>query len=209
MAVSYNIKIEKEGNIAKFTGKTKARDFRNWLNGHISKDARENKMESVMILQECLRAYNYYEPMQVGEVDIKSWRGKSGVEVVKGLDKLILIRHQKSSKNAEPQEKKIEIEKEELVAVINSIRELSILHEQIETKDLAMQYCLKLDIKTNDKGEGLFSTNNFWEKFFNFRRLHNRVTTILAGLESLGVISYSDGKTKLLDKNISVQLILE
>lgn len=202
-------KVEKEGKLNKFTGKTSAKSFRSWLEGRIGIYSKRNNEEYRQVFMEILRAYNHFEPVKQANVDIESWRGKSGVEVIKGLDRLILIRHQKPNKNEEPKEIRIEVNKDEIIAVVNAIRRLSILYESIETKDLALEYCNLMEIRTNDKGEDLLGTGNFWEKFFNWRKMHNRFTTILSGLDKLELISYSDGKTKLLNKELSVQLVLE
>lgn len=202
------IKVEKEGQYNKFTGKTTAKDFRSWIEHKIGVFSRKDNEEYRQVFMEILKAYNYFEPVKQANVDIESWRGKSCVEVIKGLDRLILVRHQKS-KGEEPKEIRIEVNKEEIIAVVNAIRRLSILYESIETKDLALEYCNLMGIRYNDKGEDLLGTGNFWEKFFNWRKMHNRFTTILAGLEQLELISYESGKTKLLNKELSVQLVLE
>jgi hypothetical protein len=210
MAVISSRPIEKVISQGKpvFSGKTTAKDFPTWLESRIGVYTKMNNEEYRQVFMSILTAYRHFNPRQEVQVDIKSWRGKSGVEVIKGLDKLTLIRHQKSNKSEEPKEVRYEYTKEELNAIVNSIRRLSIAFDQIETKELAIQYCSILDIRKNDKGEDLFSTGNFWEKFFNWRKAHNSFTTLLAGLEQLELISYSDGKTKLLDKNISVQTLL-
>jgi len=191
-----------------FSGKTTAKDFRRWVEGRIGVYTKTNNEEYRQVFMSILNAYNYYEPRKQAEVEISSWRGKSGVEVIKGLDRLILIRHQRSSKDEEPKEVRIEVDKQEINAIVTAIRRLSTMYESIETKDLALEFCNLMEIRFNDKGEDLLGTGNFWEKFFNWRRMHNRFTTILAGLEQLELISYSDGKTKLLNKDISVQLVL-
>lgn len=203
------VKVLIQGNQNKFSSKTKAKDFRGWIEARIGLFSKRNNEEYKQVFMEILKAYNYFNPVKQANVDIKSWKGKSGVEVIKGLDRLILVRHQKPNKNEEPKEIRMEIDKEEIIAVVNAIRRLSTMYESIETKDLALEYCNLMGIRTNDKGEDLLGTGNFWEKFFNWRRMHNRFTTILSGLNELELISYSDGKTKLLNKELSVQLVLE
>ena len=49
---------------------------------------------------------------------------------------------------------------------------------------------------------------DFWKNFFNNRPLHNRFTLMLGALDKLELIEYSGGNIKVLNKDISLQLIL-
>jgi hypothetical protein len=54
------MKVEKSGDYVKFSGKTKAKTFKSWLEGKISLFARKDNTEMLFLFQEILRAYNHY-----------------------------------------------------------------------------------------------------------------------------------------------------
>ena len=196
-------KIEKEGRLNKFSHKTKASDMRGWIQGWISTHARKGNMDMVFVFQEVLKAYNHFEPEKKVEVDVDSWHGKSSFEIIKGIDKLIIVKYQKREKGSEPQEVKTEVHKVELQGLIDSIRFVSKKGiEEMETKDLAFQYCYLM-------GYNEMLNGDFWKNFFSNRKLHNKFTLMLGALDKLGLIEYKGGKTKLLNKDISIQLVLE
>lgn len=196
------IKIEKEGKLNKFTGKTSAKSFRSWLESRIGIYSRRNNEEYRQVFMEILRAYNHFEKEKIVEAEVDSWHGHSSFEVIKGLDRLIIIKYQKPDKFSEPKEVRTEIPKEEIVATIDSIKELGASGEEIKTKDLAFKFCYRMGYNDTLNGE-------FWKNFFSNRKLHNRFTLLLGALDKLGFIKYLGGKTKLLDNKLNIQLVLE
>ena len=190
------MKVEKTGDYTKFSGKTKAESFKGWLEGKISLFARKDNTEMLFIFQEVLRAYNHYE--KVGIAKISSWKGKSGViECIRQPDRVIIKRMRKDEPNGVPKEVEVTITKQELNALISALN----FHkdkEWIETKDLAMTYSGILGLNHPD-----------WDRFFSDRVEHNKLTSALCFLESENLIKYSRrGKTKILDKDLSIQLVL-
>lgn len=193
------IKIEKEGNLESFVGKSKAKDFRSWLISRKSLASKRDNLELVFIINEIERAYNHYHKERVARVNAKQWKGKSSIEILKEIDKLIIIKYQKPSADEEPKEIRTEVYKDELDALIYSLKSSRL--EYIPTRELALDYCGLM--KYNEMLSG-----DFWKNFFNNRPLHNKFTLMLNALQELGFIKYKGGKTKLLDKDLSVQLIL-
>lgn len=195
------VRTERTGDYTKFSGKTTAKDFKGWLEGKISLFARKDNTEMLFIFQEVLRAYNHYNPEKKVQVEVEGWHGKSSFEIIKELDKLVIIKFQKPDKDSEPKEIRIEIPKEEIIAMIGSIKELEVSSEWIETKDLALRFSNKLGIyhsgwKTGDN------------PIFSDRKFHNRLTLLLDALDKMELIKYSGGKTKILEKDLSIQLVL-
>lgn len=198
--------ILKQGD--KFRYESSAKSMRGWLNGMLQRFSKQGNVEYEFVFREILSAYNKFHPEKVVEVTAKQWKGKSSIEIIKGIDRLIILKYQKPSPDEEPIQVRTEVTKEELEALIKSIkRNWNILNEPIETKDIAIYYCINLNIKKTDKGKDLFS-GNFWDNFFSWRRMHNKITVMLNALDQLKLIKYSGGKTELLNKDISVQLIL-
>jgi hypothetical protein len=189
---SNNIKIEREGNVTSFRGKSVAKSFRSWIASKKGQASKKDNLELVFILNEIERAYNHFYPEKITEVEVDSWKGKSSFEVIKQMDRLIIIKFQRIQ---------TEIGKEEIIAVINSIKELGLSGEGVKTRDLAKLFCIKMNYNEILSG-------NFWEHFFSNRSLHNRFTLLLGALDKLGFVSYKGGVTKLLNKGLSIQLVL-
>jgi len=139
-------RIEKLGEMNKFTGKTTAKTMRGWIQGRINKFISHNNTEMVFIFQEILNAYNYYHPETELEVKVDSWKGKSSIELIKSMDKLTIIKYQKKDKNSEPKQIITEVNKEELNALIEVIKKLNEDMETIETKYLSMAYSRALNL---------------------------------------------------------------
>jgi len=194
-------RIEKLGEMNKFTGKTTAKTMRGWIEGRINKFLKQNNLEMIFIFKEILNAYNYYHPETKLEVKVDSWKGKSSIELIKSIDRLTIIKYQRQNKYAEPTKSITEVTKEELNALIEVIKRLSEDIETIETKYLSMAYSRALDLghsgwKTGDK------------PFFSDRKNHNKFTLMLGALDKLGFVEYINGKTKLLNKKLDIQMIL-
>jgi hypothetical protein len=193
---SNNIKIEREGNLESFRGKSTAKSFRSWIASKKGQASKRDNLELVFILNEVERAYNHYE--KVGIAKISSWKGKSGIiECIKQPDRVIIKRMRKEEPNGVPKEVEVTITKQELNALISALN----FHkdkEWIETKDLAMTYSNILGLNHPD-----------WGRFFSDRVEHNKLTSALCFLESENLIKYSRrGKTKILEKDLSIQLVL-
>lgn len=201
------MRLEKQGQ-EKFSGMSKAKSMRGWINGMLSKYSKAGNTEMEFVFREVLNAYNNFHPEKVLEVEVDKWKGRSSFEIIKGMDRITIIKFQKKQKGEEPTEVRVEVSKEELIALIQSIRQLAISQKSIETKEIALGYCLLLDIRYNDKGRDLFEGGHFWENFFASRNLHNKLTLMLGAFDKLSLIKYSGGKTEVIEKDISIQMIL-
>jgi len=152
-----------------------------------------------------LDLYNKFHQEKQGCIPIEEWKGQSSFQVIKDLDKLTIIKYQRKDKHSQPKEQITKVSKEELTALIDSIKYLN--KEELDSFDIAFQYCLRMDIRKTPKGKDMFS-GDFKEMFYSYRTLHNKFTIMLNALEEENLIEYSAGKVKLLNKNISVQLLL-
>jgi len=82
------------------------------------------------------------------------------------------------------------VSKDELITLINAINscfERSNSKDYIETKEIAYEYCLRMDIREDKKGRQMLN-KDFWVLFFGWRSLHNRLTIMLDALEKLQLI---------------------
>ncbi len=195
-------KIVKEGQ-PKFQDYTTAKSERGWLMGRIKKCINNGRTEEEFIYREILNMHNHFNPAKEVQVEADQWQGKSSIQVLQDIDKITIIKWQKPSKGEEPKEIFTEVQKDELEALVGSIKHI-LGHGKTEfkSKELAYQYCTRLD-KHWKMLEG-----DFWKNFFNNRRLHNKFTVTLNGLAELDLIEYKGGSIKVLNKDISLQLIL-
>jgi len=194
------VRILREGNPDRFSGKTTAHDMRSWIEHQLAVASKNNNENDRQLFMITLKAYNSYHPRQEAEIKVDSWHGHSSFEIIKGLDKLTIVKFQKKVKGDEPTEVRTEVSKDELNALIYALRRSK--EEYTETKELALDYCLVMGL--ND----MFAYGEFWRNFFSNRKLHNKFTLMLGALDKLGLVEYKGGKTKLLNKDLSVQLLL-
>jgi hypothetical protein len=203
-------RIEKPGDLLNVFGVKSCKSYREYLKNRIVYFRKKGLTETEIILEGLLKAYNHFYPIQNSQIEIKGWHGKSSFEIIKGVDKLTIIKYQRKDKNSEPSEIKTVVTKKELISLVDAIKscfERSTQRDFIETKEIAYQYCLNMNIREDPKGR-LLLNQDFWTLFFGWRKMHNKLTIMLDSLESLKLINYSSGQIRLLDKNVSIQSIL-
>jgi len=203
-------KVEKIGNITDIFGVKSCKSYRSYLENRIIYFRKQGLTETEVILEGLLKAYNHFHPIQTAQVEVEGWHGKSSLEIIKKLNGLTIIKYQRKDKESEPKEIRTEVTKEELISLIEAIKSLQtrlIDRDYLETKEIAFQYCINMNIRKDPKGR-LMLNEDFWILFFGWRSLHCKMALMLAALEKLNLISYTGGKIRLLNKNISIQLVL-
>ena len=188
--------IEKKGE-DKFRGISKAKSFRGWLNGLIGKYANSGNVEWEFGMREVLNAYNHFNPESIVPVEIKEWHGKSSFEIVRGVDRIVIIKYQKPNRGSEQKRIETEMSGDEIEALISAIK----IHwrgEPIKTSRIALIYSMKLGLG-----------HATWKEFFADRKNHNKLTLLLDAFQELGLIRYNGGLTEVLDNNLSIQKILK
>ena len=206
--------IEKVGNIKDFYGIKGARSYRDLLlrlirkyKGMNTKYGDTKDLELAGYTEGLLKEYNKYHTEVNAQVEVEGWQGTSSFELIKGLNKLTIIKYKRKDKDTEPDKITIEVFKEEQNTLIESIKRLC-NEGTIDTRYLARAYCNVLGIVETDGGKNLYE-GNFWDNFFSWRRMHNKFTLMLGALDKLGFIKYVGGKTTLLNNTFSVQTILQ
>jgi hypothetical protein len=190
--------IEKEGNI--FESYKSYKSFRTYINSRINKSLNQDNLEMVHLLKSILKIYDNFHPSKDIEVEVENWKGKSSFELIKGIDKLTIVKYQKKDKYSEAQEVRTEVTKEEIVALVDSLKRLN-NDKPIRTEKLAMLWSQLLHL-----GHSEFKTGD--KPFFSDRKNHNKLTLMLGSLDKLGLIEYKGGLTRIINKDISLQLIL-
>lgn len=190
--------IIKQGE-PKFIGVDKCKDMYKVFEVLIGKEYKKGNTEQEFFLRGLYEKFKSFYPKQTVEVKANQWKNKSSFEILKKIDRLVIIKYQKETAESEPKEIRTEINKRELESTILAIKNSK--DEYTETRQLALEYCIRMDYLDLLEGD-------FWKNFFSNRPLHNKFTLILNALQELGFIEYKGGKTKLLNKDISLQLIL-
>ena len=188
--------IEKKGE-PMVLGVKGCKTYRKALETLIGTNYKKRNTESEFYTRGLLELYNKFHPEKILEVEANQWKEKSSIEIIKELDKLIIVKYQKPSQNEEPKEVRTEASREELIALIDSLKHCNRFFNEIKTSNLAMDYSIRLNLGHSD-----------WKRFFADRINHNKLTLMLNALQELGFIEYSGGITKLLNKDISIQLVL-
>jgi len=160
--------------------------------------------ELVQVFENLIQKYKQFESIGISKID--SWKGKSSIQIIKKPDKIIVIKYQRPSKGEDPVPFRTEILKYELNAIITCINQIN--KKEIETKKIAEEYCRLLKIDRNDNNELLFRGFVFdWDRFFAWRKMHNKLNIILNVLDKEGLISYKGGITKVSEKKLNIQTI--
>lgn len=146
------------------------------------KEARDNgNQEFVQLINHFYKKYIEFQTSE--KVRIKSWKGKSSLEIIEQPDRFIIITFQKPDKDETPKEVRTEVTKQEVNEVLLSIYKLD----------------EKKPIPTSAIAEATYKTD--WKKIFSNREVHIKLTKILELLEYKGITKYSRrGFTTLLNQ---------
>lgn len=154
------------------------------------KEARtKGNFEIVLLIQHFYRKYLEFESHE--KVLLESWKGKSGIHLIRKPQSFIVVTHQKSEKDSDPKEIKTEIDYMEINKIIKAMNEID--NDEIPTKEI---------------GEKAYKKR--WDDIFSNRKQHIQLTFIFNILEHLGIIKYyRSGKIKKLRKIGEIQSILK
>lgn len=190
--------IEREGEL--YNDYKKYKSERSWINAQLLKAIKKENYELQFIFKELLKIHNHFYPSKEVDVEVESWKGHSSFNIVRGLDKITIIKFQRKSRGETPQEIRTEVTKEQISAVIDALKRLD-NGKPINTPKIAMLWSEILNLHHSG-----WSTGS--KPFFSDRKTHNLFTLLLGALDSMGLIVYRGGQTTVLNKNISLQRIL-
>jgi len=184
----------------------KCKTFRKALQTLMGQQVKKGNHELEFYTKSILDLYNRFHPEKIVPVEVQGWHGKSSFELIKEIDKLVIIKYQKPKKGSEPLKVVTEASREELNALINAIKFLWENRENkekgIPTRLLTMAYSGNMHLNHSD-----------WKKgdkpFFSDRKEHNHLTLMLGALDRLGLIKYEGGYTTVLNNKLDIQLILK
>lgn len=181
-------------------GVRSCKSFRKALEVLQAQQTKQGNQEYALFIEGLRNLYDKYHPRREVSMETKAWKGKSALNIIKGVDKLTIIKFKRPDKNSIPEEIKVEVSQEEINAIIESIKFLS-KKGVIDTKELAMLYSNKLNL-----GYSGWKTGS--KPFFSDRSHHYKFTMILGALADEGFIEYKRGKTKLLEPELSIKNVL-
>ncbi len=138
--------------------------------------------------QYCQEKYKQMFDIEKKErIELKGWKGKSGIKLIRKPDSFIVITYQKADKDSKPHEIKREVTKIEINRVISTINHLN--HGK--------------RIRTRDIGE--FVYNKSWDEVFSDRFKHTQLNFCLRILEYYGLIKYSGGLSQVIKEVREIQ----
>lgn len=125
------------------------------------------------------------------KVVLKSWKGKSSLQIIEKPDYFVVITFQKEDQDSEPKEVKREITKLEVNRIIKTINDLNNGGK----------------IPTRDIGEKAYKRN--WDDIFSDRFLHTSLNLILRLLDHYGMTHYRGRYTTVLKSVKEIQEVLK
>jgi hypothetical protein len=171
--------LRKRGNSKTFSG---------WLISEIKTASKNGNLDMVKSLE---FIYNKYKQFETSErLILKSWKGKSSLEIINKPDCFIVVTYQKESKDSKPSEVRREIPKLEVNRIIKTISELD-----KGTK-----------IPTRDIGELAYKRK--WDDIFSDRFLHTNLNLILRLLDYYKITKYRSRYSTVLNKVREIQEVL-
>lgn len=192
--------IVKQGNPDEIWGVSSCKSYRSYLTKRTEQNRKKGNLEIVFILEHLLQAYNHFHPANKVGVEIKGWKGKSSFDIIKNIDTLTIVKHQRKDRESQPEQIRTEVNKAELQAMIDAIIKLK-ENQPIKTSQLSVIYSRLLGLE-----------HSGWKKgdnpIFSDRSFHNKYTLILDALDELKLIKYSNGEIVISNNKLSIQEIL-
>lgn len=159
--------------------------FNGWIIQKIKEARQESNLDVAELLTTVYKKYNEFKTKE--ELILKSWKGKSSLQILTYPDYFEIITYQKPNQDEEPVEIKTEITKLEVNRIINTINELN-TGEKINTRDI---------------GEKAYKRE--WDKIFSDRPLHIQLNLILRLLDYKGITHYRGKYTKVIKQVREIQ----
>jgi hypothetical protein len=178
--------------VKKTNFETKAKSFRKAIQSLIGVHYKNRNFELEKYTRGILDLYNKFHPTL--PVEMERWKGKSSFEIIRNLGSIKIIKYQKPNRSSEPLKIEIEAFRDEITALLDSIKLLS-KGEPIKTRKIAIVYSDKLNLG-----------HNTWKDFFADRKNHNKLTLMLGALDKLGLIRYNGGLTEVI--KLDIQMVL-
>jgi len=148
------------------------------------------------------------EKQTKARVNIKGWKGKSGISVIERPEYFEVRTFQKPDQDSLPKEIVRRIFKYEVNRVIFAINSFD--KSEIETQEIAGRYCEIAEIRYNNENKPLFPEGSFdWQSFFADRQLHTNLNLVLRLLDYYKIILYRAGITRVLKKVAEIQIALK
>jgi len=171
--------LRKKGNSKTYSG---------WLIQKIKEARQDENLDVAELLTNCYKKYLEFRTHE--DIILKSWKGKSSLEIISYPDYFEIITFQKPNQDEKPEEVRTEISKLEVNRIINVINELN-TGEKISTRDI---------------GEKAYKRE--WNKIFADRPLHIQLNLILRLLDYYQLTHYRGKYTRVLKRVREIQEVL-
>lgn len=154
------------------------------------KEARDQRnFDVALLIQFFYKKFLEFEEHE--KVQLKGWKGKSGIQVINKPDYFTIVTYQKEDQDSEPHQVTRDISKMEVNRIIGVINQLN------EGKK----------ISTRDIGEKAFKRE--WDKIFADRFLHTNLNLILRLLDYYGLTHYRGKYTTVIKNCREIQEVIK
>jgi len=200
--------IVHKGDISKVYGMGSCKSFRSWCYSRLKHFIKTNNKEYEMIIRHILMVYDKFHPETKVPVEIKGWRGKSGIEVTKFPNYFEVIEWRKPKPNCEAKRISNKISFEDYNALINVLKGLE-LDKIYPTKEVARIWARINKIFVNSHGKKIFDIDGF-----NYGNIAGCRSTYMLLYYPLKIASHyklieygKSGTIKRISKSLDVQEI--
>lgn len=210
--------IERNKNVEKITKegvvKTTAKNYLGFLQGKINHFMRFPKVkysgnEIVMMIRGFLQVHKKFYPEMKATVNLKQYKGISGLEIRRFPNYFQTIEHRKKENGDGEIEivvEKHKISRENIEPLIKAIGRLE-LKKKYKTRYVAQEYLKMADIWEDSKGRKFFDDKGFnFEMFFGSRSIYTPFNIMLKILNYFDYIHYyKSGCVERLKESFGIQ----
>lgn len=175
-------------DLSLFKKRGNSKTFKGYLLQKLKESRKQENLDVALLIQHFYKKYLEFETSE--KVVLKSWKGKSSLQIIEKPNYFIVITYQKPNQDENPVEIKREIPKLEVNRIIKTISELN------EGKK----------ISTRDIGEMAYKRE--WDKIFSDRFLHTNLNLILRLLDHYNITHYRGKSTTVIRKVNEIQDVL-
>lgn len=152
-------KIEVNGNIQEIYGIKTAKSFRGYMQGRINYFSNKDK-QTEMMLRAILGVYDKFHPESKIDVNIESWKGKSGIQIIEYPEYFDCIEFRKHDEFNEPKELHHKLYKTAFNSVYKAFQSIKI-GDRYKTSDFAEIWARINHIWENADGNKIIDNNGF------------------------------------------------
>lgn len=152
--------IETKSTIDRVFGLSSAKSERDWINAQIRRCIKANNHEMLRILEGFAKVHNHFYPESKIDVDLESWKRKSGVNIIVYPEYFDCIEWRKPDEFSEPKELHHKLYKNSFNQVYKAFQTIK-LNQRYKTPEFAEIWARINHIWENADGNKIIDNNGF------------------------------------------------